>query len=303
MKQKTTGKMCFSDLNPEEDFGIGSIGAGRSKPFRYIFTGRKEAYLVVFRHGEETPTGTGIYVVTEEDFKELQARRAPLDGNLDDPIFKPLERVGGKLKTEDAVKLFDQTAAREEKKDEEAGEDAEVQTQEEAGFANSPEMVKSVMEMFETGCGKIEADRLTHLEVIEMKSLVEKVAYTEYLCTPAGGLIPSTILWHPKYIIFKVPKKMITEITKKLIYENIKKSSKRSYGLGLNLMPQPPDLLGPKEGDPVYKNGKPQKASDGAQISFNYNSSKQWARLRIEAEMKIKEDFQGFEITTIPPQE
>lgn len=306
-KESLAVKRSFGEVLPDDNFGIGSFDLGRSDQFRYIVTARDDAYLTLFsfRGGMLD----NIYLASEEAYKEMHGRRMTLDNGPESPYFTVLgsdERNQGTVNKDNVDNVLNELGEDFPKQEIEGDTPEEQeesnQTEEEAKVFSGKEIVKNVMQMFEDGCGKLEADKLCHLEAIKSPTgmVIEKVAYTVYQCTPAGGLIPNTILWHPRYLIFKTPKQYATEKTQKLIYENIRKSSKRSYGLGLNLMPSAPDILGPVEGKKIHKKGKPKTGSGGIGINFSYNSCKDWQYLKIQAEVRTKEEFGGYDIITVP---
>jgi hypothetical protein len=181
-----------------------------------------------------------------------------------------------------------------------------VQTKREAEIGKDRSLLGRIQEFYkpESGCMQFDIEKLHKIEmipVVKSDGTIKKepVVMKSYYCVGGRHLLPETYIWTDAKIQICSISYVASETYKRFMFEQTIKSTKFSFGLGVAIGAEAsvPTAIGPELGEPVYADGEPIKASEGGAVSFDFAYAKTWARLRIEAEMRVKDTIK--EITCL----
>ncbi len=278
----------------------------------YLIFGLPNLHSVEYRYDARGAEIEAL-VISPQKAEEMARLKVPLAGDDSSKFSRPVKSTGKPLRGREYKALLEDLKKGESEP--ERVEDPEsVQTADQAKVYNNPELVKEVQKIFEgTGCQGVGIDKLT--EVVKTlvlagdKEIEIPFLYTTYLCTAGGALLPSetTFVWD--YVQQKMSKivkcafvGVTTEIYKEFMYEYVTKSSAITAGLSLGLAGPPGSLItpAPKKGAKIFDHGKEKVDASGTSMNFNFSWMKTWARLRVEASFKVKDEIKDFKCISTP---
>jgi hypothetical protein len=283
-------ELNFADIARKSTIDTGTVSLKNGGRVHYVVTPENKNSFAVLNIIEKKGKTNVAHVVTRDEVADLGSERVALS---DFPSYSNAFHTRGKEVKSKKIR----TGAEPEPP---KPEDKSVQTKEEAKIASDKDLIKQIQEMYkeDSTCLGIDVSKYNSLNAIANMPILAR----SYFCVGNRHLLYDQTIWSEKYITVIGTEYVETEVYKKFMYENVQKSSKMSLDLGLNLSGMTPvgAAYGPAMGDPVFSNGQPKKDADGSQLKFNFQYMKTWSKLKIEAEMKLKERVQGLKVVQFP---
>lgn len=287
-------KLYFANLTEKKDIGTGTIRLRSGERVSYVVTPAYEKAFLVLRIHDRSGRSIATHVASRGEVESLGEDKMALD---EYPSYSDAFKARGKKCEGKKIRnLFGSAPGMDENS---------VQTQKEAEVAKNVSLVEQVQGLFkeDSVCAGFDVNKFYKFEAIRNKDKEIITPILEVSCYCVGGrhILPDKTIWTKNNVLTCSAEYVKTDIYKKFMYENVQKSSKMSFGLGLSLAsPTPVSDIGPVIDEPVYSNGSPMTGAGGLPVTFNFDYCETWARLRIEAELKLIEEVKAVKCESYP---
>ncbi|MCK9580860.1 MAG: hypothetical protein M0Q92_10495 [Methanoregula sp.] len=282
----------FADFLNQSDLKTGTISLTEGGRVHYVLTPKNEKSHLILNIVEKKGKPNIPFIATKEEIRDLA---------MDNVLLSDFPSYHGAFHTHGKVVTQKKTQSDAEPKPD-TPEDKSVQTKEEAQISNDTQLIQQIQEMYKekSSCKEYDVGKFNSFIAIGSKPIMAR----SYFCVGGRHLLYDQTFFGEKTNTIVGVEYVETEIYKKFMYESVQKSTKMSLDLGLNLKSMTPAgaAYGPAMGDPVFSNGKPLTDASGSTVKFNFDYLKTWSKLKIEAEMKLKERVQNLKIVTFPAQ-
>lgn len=288
-------KIYFEDLSEKKDICHGSVMLGSGEHVSYVVTPAYEKAFLVLHIHDRSGRSIATHVASRGEIESLGEDKMALEEYSS--YSSAFKTRGKKCDGKKIKRLFGSLPGR--------GDENSVQTKEEADVGKNESLVQQIQGLFkeESVCSGFDVNKFYKFEAIRNKDkeIITPILQISYYCVGGRHLLPDKTIWTKNNVLICSAEYVKTDIYKRFMYENVQKSTKMSFGLGLSMAsPTPVNDIGPTIDEPVYSNGSPMTGAGGLPITFNFDYCETWARLRIEAELKIIEEAKAVICTSYP---